>query len=44
VADHPRCCSRGGLPASEKEVTVTMGESGGPGNVPAVPEVAVYLY
>jgi hypothetical protein len=23
-------------------VTVTLGESGGPGNVPAVPEVAVY--
>lgn len=31
-----------GCTGPEKDVTVTLGESGGPGNVPAVPEVAVH--
>jgi hypothetical protein len=31
-----------GCAGPEKDLTVTLGESGGPGNVPAVSEVAVY--
>jgi hypothetical protein len=37
-----RGASDEGCLGSEKEVTVSFGESSGPGNVPAVPEVAVH--
>jgi hypothetical protein len=42
VADPPEVLLRGRLRGSGEGGDRHVGESGGPGNVPAVPEVAVY--